>query len=76
MDWRSCETAPKTITSDEGLPDTYSRPASTFSPKPAQGLKIVFKLDSPAARGLYLSVGFEPVKQTAILSRRASARAS
>lgn len=39
-------------------------------------IKIVFRPDNPAARGLYLSVGFEPVKQTAVLSRRASARAS
>jgi len=39
-------------------------------------IKIVFRPDNPTARGLYLSVGFEPVKQTAVLSRRASARAS
>jgi GNAT superfamily N-acetyltransferase len=39
-------------------------------------IKICFRPDDPAARGLYLSVGFEPVKQTAVLSRRASARAS
>ena len=39
-------------------------------------IKIVFKPDNPAARGLYLGVGFEPVKQTAVLSRQASARAS
>jgi GNAT superfamily N-acetyltransferase len=39
-------------------------------------IKIVFRPDNPAARGLYLSVGFEPVKQTAVLSRRAGARAS
>ncbi len=39
-------------------------------------IKIVFRPDNPAARGLYLSVGFEPVKQTAVLSRRASARVS
>jgi ribosomal protein S18 acetylase RimI-like enzyme len=39
-------------------------------------IKIVFRPENPAARGLYLSVGFEPVKQTAVLSRRASARAS
>lgn len=39
-------------------------------------IKICFRPDNPAARGLYLSVGFEPVKQTAVLSGRASARAS
>ena len=39
-------------------------------------IKIVFRPNNPAAKGLYLSVGFEPVKQTAVLSRRASARAS
>lgn len=39
-------------------------------------IKIVFRADNPAARGLYLSVGFEPVKQTVVFSRRASARAS
>lgn len=38
-------------------------------------IKICFRPDHPASRGLYLSVGFEPVKQTAVLSRRASARA-
>ena len=42
----------------------------------AARIKIVFRPDNPAARGLYLSVGFEPVKQTAVLSRRANARAS
>ncbi len=39
-------------------------------------IKICFRADNPAAQGLYLSVGFEPVKQTDVLSRRASARAS
>ena len=39
-------------------------------------IKICFEPDNPAARGLYLSVGFEPVKQTDVLSRQASARAS
>jgi GNAT superfamily N-acetyltransferase len=39
-------------------------------------IKICFGPDNPPARGLYLSVGFEPVKQTAVFSRRASARAS
>jgi len=39
-------------------------------------IKICFEPDNPASRGLYLSVGFEPVKQTDVLARRASARAS
>jgi GNAT superfamily N-acetyltransferase len=42
----------------------------------ATRIKIVFQPDNAAARGLYLSCGFEPVKQTEVLSRRASARAS
>ena len=42
----------------------------------AARIKICFRPDNPAARGLYLSVGFEPVKQTDVLSGRASARAS
>jgi GNAT superfamily N-acetyltransferase len=32
-------------------------------------IKICFEPDNPASRGLYLSVGFEPVKQTDILAR-------
>ena len=39
-------------------------------------IKICFSPDNPAARGLYLSVGFEPVRQTDVFSRRAGARAS
>ena len=39
-------------------------------------IKICFRPGNPASRGLYLSVGFEPVKQTDILSGRAGARAS
>ena len=39
-------------------------------------IKICFHSDNPASRGLYLSVGFEPVKQTDVLSRRAGTRAS
>ena len=39
-------------------------------------IKICFRPDNPASRDLYLSVGFEPVKQTAVFSRRDSARAS
>jgi GNAT superfamily N-acetyltransferase len=42
----------------------------------AVSIKICFEPDNPAARGLYLSVGFEPVKQTVVFSRRAGARAS
>ncbi len=32
-------------------------------------IKICFEPDNPASRGLYLSIGFEPVKQTAVFSR-------
>lgn len=39
-------------------------------------IKIIFEPDNPASRGLYLSVGFEPVKQTVVLSGRANTRAS
>jgi len=36
----------------------------------AERVKIVFRPDNPAAKGLYLSVGFEPVKYTAVLRGR------
>jgi GNAT superfamily N-acetyltransferase len=39
-------------------------------------IKICFEPDNPAARGLYLSVGFEPDKETIVLARRAGARGS
>ena len=39
-------------------------------------VKICFKPDNPAARDLYLSVGFEADTQIVVLSRRASGRAS
>jgi GNAT superfamily N-acetyltransferase len=42
----------------------------------ARRIKICFEPDNPAARDLYLSVGFEPIKQTDILSRHAGAPAS
>ena len=42
----------------------------------AERIKIGFRPNNPAARDLYLSVGFEPDKQTATFSRRASAGAS
>ncbi len=42
----------------------------------AARIKICFEPDNPASRGLYLSVGFEPVTQTDVLARRASAPAS
>ena len=35
----------------------------------AERIKICFEPDNPAAKGLYLSVGFEPVKQCATVSR-------
>jgi GNAT superfamily N-acetyltransferase len=37
----------------------------------AQRIKIVFLPSNPAAGGLYSSVGFEPVKETVVFSRRA-----
>lgn len=36
----------------------------------AERIKIVFEQDNPAARDLYLSVGFQPVKETVIFSGR------
>jgi GNAT superfamily N-acetyltransferase len=39
----------------------------------AERIKICFEPDNPASRGLYLSVGFEPVKQTDVFSRGVSA---
>ncbi len=39
----------------------------------AERIKICFEPDNPAASHLYLSVGFEPVKQTDTFSRRPSA---
>ena len=36
----------------------------------AERIKICFEPDNPAARELYLSVGFEPVKQTDVFSGR------
>jgi len=41
----------------------------------AERIKICFKPDNSASRGLYLSVGFEPVKQTDVFSGHASAQA-
>jgi GNAT superfamily N-acetyltransferase len=38
-------------------------------------IKICFEPDNSASRGLYLSFGFEPVKQTDVFSGRAGARA-
>ena len=42
----------------------------------ATRIKLCFEPDNPAARNLYLSVGFEPVKQTVVFARRSDARAS
>ena len=41
----------------------------------ATRIKICFEPDNPASGNLYLSVGFEPVKQTVVFARRADARA-
>ena len=65
--------APRTTTSDEGSPVTSSPPASTCSPRPAHArIKICYEPDNPASRDLYLSVGFEPDRQTVFFSRRTS----
>ena len=37
----------------------------------AERIKICFEPDNAAARTLYLGVGFEPIKETAVFSRRA-----
>ncbi len=42
----------------------------------AERIKICFEPDNPAARALYLSVGFEPFRQTVVFSRPANPRAS
>jgi GNAT superfamily N-acetyltransferase len=42
----------------------------------AERIKICYEPDNPAARDLYLSVGFEPVRQTVVFSGRLSERAS
>ena len=39
-------------------------------------IKICYEPDNPASKGLYLSVGFEPDRQTVVFSRRASGGAS
>lgn len=40
----------------------------------AERLKICYHLDNPASKSLYLSVGFEPVRQTIVFSRGAGVR--
>jgi ribosomal protein S18 acetylase RimI-like enzyme len=40
----------------------------------AERIKVCFKLTNAAAKELYLSVGFKPDKQTAVLSRKGSCR--
>lgn len=42
----------------------------------AERIKICFEPDNPASSHLYLDVGFEPVKQTAVFSRRPLGRVS
>ena len=42
----------------------------------ATRVKICFEPGNPASKGLYLSVGFEPVKQTDVFSGRTGTRAS
>jgi RimJ/RimL family protein N-acetyltransferase len=42
----------------------------------AQRIKICYEPDNPASSGLYLSVGFEPLRQTVVFSRRASGAGS
>lgn len=41
----------------------------------ADRIKICFEPDNPAAKGLYLSVGFEPVKETVVFARPGPATA-
>jgi RimJ/RimL family protein N-acetyltransferase len=41
----------------------------------AERIKICYEPDNPASRNLYLSVGFEPHRQTVVFSRRARAGA-
>ncbi|MEO7587698.1 MAG: GNAT family N-acetyltransferase [Arachnia sp.] len=41
----------------------------------AERIKICFEVDNPASRGLYLSVGFEPVKQTDVFARQPAEQA-
>ena len=41
----------------------------------AERIKICFEVDNPASRGLYLSVGFEPVKQTDVFTRQPAEQA-
>lgn len=42
----------------------------------AERIKICYGLDNPAARDLYLSVGFEPDRRTVVYTRRGSGAAS
>jgi ribosomal protein S18 acetylase RimI-like enzyme len=35
----------------------------------AKRVKVCYELDNPASKGLYLSAGFEPVRQTVVFSR-------
>jgi len=42
----------------------------------AERIKICYQPDNQASKGLYLSVGFEPVRQTVVFSRRAGTPAS
>ena len=42
----------------------------------AKRIKICFEPHNPAARGLYLSVGFQPVKETVVFSRSAGVQTS
>jgi RimJ/RimL family protein N-acetyltransferase len=42
----------------------------------AERIKICYEPDNPASKGLYLGVGFEPVRQTVVFSRGAGAPAS
>jgi hypothetical protein len=61
--------APKTIASERTCRHLLTAGIDLISEAGAVRIKIVFRPDNPAARGLYLSVGFEPVKQTEVLSR-------
>ena len=68
--------APKTITSDEDSPATSSRPASSYSPKPAQSASRSLRTGQPGIEGSLPQRRFEPFRQTVVSLAEASARVS
>lgn len=54
------------------LPDTSSPPGiDLLAAAGAERISFAFEADTPAASHLYLSVGFEPHRQTDVLARKA-----